>query len=377
MQIAALARRAPRILTAHFLIAEDASLHSSSHCRSFRTFSLQNEIGHSNGCGLQYQWPHTASFCSAPADVDDTVKELYDKILKSIKVERSAPQNAWLWSLCEKCKSREDIKLLFDVLEQLRIFRLSNLRIHDNFNCSLCQEVAKACVQAGAVDYGKKALCRHNVYGLTPTIGSANQLLSYAKAQKDVKLMVGIMNHLRKNNLPLQPGTADIVFSICYDADNWELISKYSKRFVKAGVKLRKTTFDIWMEFASKRGDLESLWKIEELRSDMYKQHTIKSGFCCAKGFLLEQKPDSAASVIQAINQSFPDSKRQDIVDELQKLVTEWPAEVLKHQKMEDQKAFISSLKADIPALLSSLSNMGVKSSVNLEDLNITEPVSC
>ncbi|XP_021732300.1 uncharacterized protein LOC110699115 isoform X2 [Chenopodium quinoa] len=377
MQIAALARRASRIFSLHPFISQDASLNSSSHCRNFRTLSLQNEIGYSNGCGLQYQWPHTASFCSVPAAVDETVKELYDKILKSIKVERSAPRNAWLWSLTEKCKSREDIKLLFDVLQQLRIFRLSNLRIHDNFNCSLCQEVAKACVQAGAVNYGKKALFRHNVYGLTPTSGSANQLLSYAKAQKDVKLMVDIMNHLRKNNLPLQPGTADIVFSICSDVDNWELISKYSKRFVKAGVKLRKTTFDIWMEFASKRGDLKSLWKIEELRSDMYKQHTIKSGFCCAKGFLLEQNPDNAASVIQAVNQSFPDSKRQDIVDELQKLITEWPAEVLKHQKLDDQKALISSLKADIPALLSSLSNMGVKSSVNLKDLNITEPMSC
>lgn len=41
---------------------------------------------------------------------------------------------------------------------------------------------------------------------------------------------------------------------ICYDTNEWELISKYSKRFVRAGVKLRKTTFDIWMEFAAKRG---------------------------------------------------------------------------------------------------------------------------
>ncbi|KNA15174.1 hypothetical protein SOVF_100290 [Spinacia oleracea] len=306
-----------------------------------------------------------------------TAKELHDQILKSVNVERSAPRNAWLWSLTEKCTSRDDIKLLFNVLQQLRIFRLSNLRIHDNFNCNLCQEVAKACVRAGAVDYGKKALCRHNVYGLTPTVGSANQLLSYAKAQKNVKLMVDLMSHLKSNNLPLQPGTADIVFSICYDANKWELISKYSRRFVKAGVKLRKTAFDIWMEFASKRGDVESLWKIEKSRSDMYKQHTIKSGFSCAKGFLLEQKPDSAASVIQALNQSFPDSKKQGIIDELQHLVSEWPAEVIKHQKQDNRKAIIDSLKADIPAMFSSLSNMGVKSSVNLDDLNIAEPVSC
>lgn len=32
--------------------------------------------------------------------------------------------------------------------------RLSNLRIHDDFNCNLCREVAKACVHAGALDFG-------------------------------------------------------------------------------------------------------------------------------------------------------------------------------------------------------------------------------
>ena len=44
------------------------------------------------------------------------------------------------------------------------------------------------------------------------------------------------------------------ICSICYAADNWELITKYSRRFLKAGVKLRKSTYEIWMEFASKRG---------------------------------------------------------------------------------------------------------------------------
>ncbi|KAL2922801.1 Receptor-like protein 19 [Bienertia sinuspersici] len=394
MQVVGLARRASGVFRArvfsHPIIIEDASLHYlSSDCRYFRTCSAQNGSlagaccsngGFGSPSNFQYQNHHcsmtlTASFCSAPAAVTDPVKDVYDKILESIKVKKSAPPNAWLWSLIEKCKSRDDIKLLFNVLQQLRIFRLSNLRIHDNFNCNLCHEVTKACIRAGALDYGKKALWAHNVYGLSPTVGSANQILSYAKVQKDVKLMVDIMRLLKKNDLPLQPATADIVFSICYDADNWELISKYSRRFVMAGVKLRKTTFDVWMEFASKRGDLKSLWKIEKSRSDLYKQHTIKSGFSCAKGFLLEQKPDSAASVIQAVNQIFPDTKKQDIVDELQNLVSEWPAKVIKHRKQEDQKVLIASLKADIPAMLSSLSNLGVKS--NLDNLNIAEPLPC
>ncbi|KAJ8434929.1 hypothetical protein Cgig2_029775 [Carnegiea gigantea] len=222
-------------------------------------------------------------------------------------------------------------------------------------------------------------------------------------------------------------------------------------------------------------GDVESLWKIEKLRSETYEQHSIKSAFSCAKAldafkskvrytlsfynprkrrlhicdtipryprresgplvgvisswkghaFLLERNPGSAATVIHAANQepvvagwdsqeifiplcqrpraqrplnrdqrgihslgfarkwkqsigvklkrvlsiglglvvevrnqrvnlrsrvspilrtrvrvsrTFPASKGQCIVAELQKLVSEWPLEVVMHQKREDKK---------------------------------------
>lgn len=35
---------------------------------------------------------------------------------------------------------------------------------------------------------------------------------SYAKVHNDAKLMVEVMQLLQRNNLPLQAGTADIVF---------------------------------------------------------------------------------------------------------------------------------------------------------------------
>lgn len=38
------------------------------------------------------------------------------------------------------------------------------------------------------------------------------QLQLFAKDHKDAKLMVEVMKLLKRNNLPLQPGTADIVF---------------------------------------------------------------------------------------------------------------------------------------------------------------------
>ncbi|KAK3039011.1 hypothetical protein RJ639_027496, partial [Escallonia herrerae] len=290
-------------------------------------------------------------------------------MLKSVVEQRTAPPNAWLWLLIEKCANRDDIKLLFDILQSLRRFRLSNLRIHENFNCNLCREISKACARVGAIDFGKKALWKHNVYGLTPSVGSAHPLLLYAKQKNDSKLMVEIMKLLKTNGLPLQPGTADIVFSICYNTDNWDLISKYSRKFLKAGAKLRQASFDAWMTFAANRGDIETLWEIEKLRSDTMKQHSLATGFSCAKGFLLERKPEDAAAIINVLNQTLSDAKRPGIMVELQKLVSEWPLEVLKHQKEDNGKVLASALQDDIPAMARGLSNSGLEVNVKMERL--------
>ncbi|KAL0367685.1 UNVERIFIED_CONTAM: hypothetical protein Sradi_3658600, partial [Sesamum radiatum] len=233
----------------------------------------------------------------------ETVKTVYDKMLNFIVEKRTAPPNAWLWSIIAKCSTHEDIKLLFDILQKHRAFKLSNLRIPDDFNSALCREVTKACVRAGAIDFGMKTLWKHNLFGLTPDIGSAHHLLSYAKQHNDVKLMVKVLKLMKKNDLPLQPGTADIVFSICYSTDRWDLMTKQAKRFVKSGVSLRQTSFDLWMEFAARKADVESLWKIEKWRSEAMKKHSLSTGFSCAKGFLLEHKPESAAATIQVLYQ--------------------------------------------------------------------------
>lgn len=79
-----------------------------------------------------------------PISNAETVKDLYDKMLASVKVKRSMPPNAWLWSMIANCKHHQDITLLFDILQNLRRFvslcslplsplYVANLRIHDNF----------------------------------------------------------------------------------------------------------------------------------------------------------------------------------------------------------------------------------------------------
>ncbi|KAL7178082.1 hypothetical protein ACSBR2_031270 [Camellia fascicularis] len=405
MQVASTARRLARVLRPPpILLYSDHRFqsplveapHSSLQCRNHTTLWFSG-VGHDScmtsalndaQCTLQNRLCsmkkmmaprvlYSTEASTVKGSPTETVKELYDKMLKSVAEQRSMPPNAWLWSLIENCANHDDIKLLFDILKHLRVFRLSNLRIHENFNCNLCREITKTCARVGAIDFGKKALWKHNEYGLSPSIGSAHHLLLYAKQHNDAKLMVEIMKLLKTNDLPLQPGTADIVFSICYNTDNWELLSKYAKRFVMAGAKLRQTSFDVWMEFAAKIGDVDSLWKIEKLRSESMKQHTLLSGFSCAKGFLLERKPENAAAIIQVLNQTLSDAKKPGIMVELQKVVSEWPLEVIKHQKEEDRMALAAALQNDIPAMVSGLLNLGLAVNVNMDDLTKKEGVLC
>ena len=51
----------------------------------------------------------------------EIVRELYQKMSKSVEA-RTMPPNAWLWSLISNSANQEDIKLLFQMLQKLRIF---------------------------------------------------------------------------------------------------------------------------------------------------------------------------------------------------------------------------------------------------------------
>ncbi|KAK8684580.1 hypothetical protein V6N13_040602 [Hibiscus sabdariffa] len=391
MQVISNARNLARVLGARTILFNSNLRFSSSLIQSHSS-SLQCQL-HGDACPgicgscyypmpLHSFYPMISRTCfstkagTADSNPTEAVKELYDNMLQSVNVKRTMPPNTSLWSMIGNCKNHEDIKLLFDVLQNLRRFRLSNLRIHSNFNCDLCQEVSRACARVGAIDFGKKALWLNNVFGLTPSIASAHHLLSHAKVHKDTKLMAEVMQLLKRNYLPLQAGTADIVLRICSDTNNWGLISKYANRFIKAGVKFRQTTFDTWMEFAVRRGDTESLWNIEKLRSETMKPHSLSTGFACAKGLLLERKPTDAAALIQTLNETLSDAKKPVVVVEVEKLVNEWPSKVLKHKKTEDRKALAAALKSDIPTMVAGLLNIGLAGSVNLEEWRKKEILS-
>ncbi|KAF3559935.1 hypothetical protein F2Q69_00015942 [Brassica cretica] len=160
-----------------------------------RQLPLTRQTDHASALPWEYR-SHDARIFKQVSGSEVTVKELHDKILESVNVKRSVPPNAWLWSLIESCQCQDDINLLFEVLQKLRRFRLSNLRLHDNFNSNLCQQVAKTCVRVGAIDSGKKALWKHNVLGLTPSVASAHHLLVLVSIDVEVGQLVSASSAL-------------------------------------------------------------------------------------------------------------------------------------------------------------------------------------
>ncbi|KAK4779850.1 hypothetical protein SAY87_015956 [Trapa incisa] len=278
----------------------------------------------------------------------DTVKELHDKILESIDSKRTMAPNAWMWSMIDNCKNREDVKLLFEALEKLRRF------------------------------VRKKTLWKHNVYGLTPSVTSAHHLLSHAKLHNDATLMDEVMKLVKRNDLPLQPGTADIVFIICNNADNWDLLTKYSKRFVKAGVKLHKASFEIWMNFAAKRGDSQKIWEIEKLRSQSIKQHSLGTAIACTKGFLLEGKPEEAAAVIQVLNEDIAFWIGQDHHErDWCKMRSFSPKTFTDGDPLISPfQALAAALRSNVRAMVNSVLKTGLQVNVSMEDLRKAEGIT-
>lgn len=51
----------------------------------------------------------------------EAAEEMYQKMLKSVEA-KTMPPNAWLWSMIDSCSNKEDIKLLFQILQKLRVF---------------------------------------------------------------------------------------------------------------------------------------------------------------------------------------------------------------------------------------------------------------
>ncbi|KAJ4881187.1 Uncharacterized protein Rs2_38242 [Raphanus sativus] len=142
-------------------------------------------------------------------------------------------------------------------------------------------------------------------------------LIESCQNQDDINLLFEVLHKLRRF------------------VNKWDLLAKYSKKFSKDRVKLRKTTFDVSMDFAAKRAYTR---RVSSLKVNLKK--------------LL---PSSSLSA-------------RHMVTEFKKLVNEWPVEVIRHQAEEDKKALADSLKSVIPSMVNVLLSSGLNVSVDLDE---------
>ncbi|GJZ76541.1 hypothetical protein Tco_0641213 [Tanacetum coccineum] len=93
-----------------------------------------------------------------------------------------------------------------------------------------------------------------------------------------------------------------------------------------------------------KAQDVDNLWKIEKLRSGLMKTHTIGSALSCAKMLSFINGLTSKVYVVYSLRRGFclitditRHKRRPDIMAELEKMVSEWPLELIKCRKDEDK----------------------------------------
>ncbi|GLJ45853.1 hypothetical protein SUGI_0965380 [Cryptomeria japonica] len=298
----------------------------------------------------------------------EAVQELYQKIIESLD-SKNLPPNTLRDSFLEKCKNTEDVKLVFELLEKLRIFKTAGLCQHANWPKQITRAVASACIRAKAPEIGLKTLWRHNVYGLTPDIGAAHILLLYSREKKNIVLMNKILETVKKNVLKAHPKTADIVLSICNDTKKWSSMIIHAKKFLDDGVKLHPGAYDKLISCAAKFGKTENILRVQELLAASGFMQTVPSTFVCAKAYLLKQQPQEAAKVIFKFNQeNQSETKKSAVYQELELLVDQWPEVVIVKQAKVDRKAFSSKLKDCISKMFNHLQNMGFEVSLNVDE---------
>lgn len=278
------------------------------------------------------------------------VQDIHKKITNEIQGKRTVPLSL-LRTLLEQCKVPEDVALAFQVLQDYRIYRSSKARVKQNFNENIAVLVVLASLRTRAYDLGLKALWKHNVYGLSPCLGTAHLFLSHAKHEKDLDLMQKTFKVMTENSLMPTSQTADIMIRLCKEKDDLKLMLDLAREFLENGVRLSPPVFDILISTAANFGCIEETFKVQSWREEAGLNHTIASVFALAKAHILQGKPHAAVELISTHCQDTVKVNKY-----LTMLVRAWPSELLSRKEEIKQEDSFSTLRENVLSLVEALS---------------------
>ncbi|KAH7302755.1 hypothetical protein KP509_23G085800 [Ceratopteris richardii] len=285
-------------------------------------------------------------------DCRSEIKVLYEKFRDEVQGKRPVPREI-LCSILEQCNSKEDVKLAFKLLQELRVHRASKNRIKHNFKDHISALAVSASLRSKSYGLGLRALWKHNVYGLSPNLHNAHLFLSHAMKEKDMDLMRRTFETMLKNMIIPTTQTADILIRICRDNQEIELMFTLADEFLQNEIKLGSSVYDILISTAANFGDIEKCFKAQKWRENAGLDHTMASSFAIAKAYILKGEPQVAVDIVM---KHCKDKAR--INKYLDMLVKSWPAELSgkKQDNLEEGVDNLLNLKENVQQFTEALS---------------------
>ncbi|CAM6087272.1 unnamed protein product [Calypogeia fissa] len=286
-----------------------------------------------------------------PTDsVSPEVQRIHQELIETMNKHR-IPPSALVFTLLQQCSSRADIKLALEAIERLRTVRAVQGGQQANFSPKLSNMVLDTCLRVDDPKIALKTIWVHNIYGFTPSLEAAHQILVYARAKKDIALMQNTLKTMVSNSLAPTRTTADIVIRTCKDQGNENLLFSLAKEFHEKGLTFRPALYDVCISSAANAGDVKHVMEIQQWRSKLKLAPTIASTFALSKAHLLKGRAKEAAELICSQVQ---DSEERDMY--LRVLVRAWPVEVLSRRKRSVKE---ENLKTGIGAFFDELKSLG------------------
>eukprot|EP00250_Pteridium_aquilinum_P019683 c24531_g1_i1 orf=755-1942(-) len=277
-------------------------------------------------------------------DCSPELKGLYEKFTTEVQGKRTVPVKL-LRQILEQSNSPEDVALAFRVLQEYRVYRSSKARVKENFNENISGLAVSASLRSKSYGLGLKALWKHNIYGLSPSLENAHKFLSHARQEKDLVLMKKIFRTMLKNLVLPTTQTAEIMIRICKDNKDLNLMFNLAEELLQNGVKFSSPVFDILIATAANCGSVENVFKAQKWRKEAGVDHTIASAFAVAKAHVVQGEPQIGVDLIAQ------HCKLQDKVKlnkYLAMLVRVWPSELFSIKDQIQKEDYFTGLKDNV-----------------------------
>ncbi|MCO5574119.1 hypothetical protein L7F22_027898 [Adiantum nelumboides] len=292
------------------------------------------------------------------------LKGLHEKFMDEVQGKRPVPL-VIMRNILEQCNSTEDVELAFEIMQKYRIHRSSKARVKHNFNENISALAISASLRSKSYGLGLKALWKHNVYGLSPTLQNAHMFLSHARQERNTGLMKKTFETMLKNLIIPTTQTAEIMIRICKDNEDISSMFTLAEEFLQNEVKLGSSVFDILIATAANFGDVEKVFKAQKWREEAELDHTTASAFAIAKAHILQGEPQVGVDVIAKHCQD-----KLKVNNYLSMLVRSWPLQL--SSKKEDVKQegqdHLSMLKENVLLFVHALSKQFRGVSIDAEN---------